>query len=84
MSLSKFVHDASEGLVWKNPWSPYQLNERNDDWMKVEPDYMTENGESLDCIVVGGYDSTGQRGRRLSSLMCGLRVGTIAQRVQVP
>ena len=73
-SLRKVVQDASEGLVLKNPRSPYRLNERNDDWMKVKPDYMTEFGESLDCIIVGGYYGTGQRGGRLSSFMCGLRV----------
>ncbi|KAK2830998.1 DNA ligase (ATP), partial [Arthroderma sp. PD_2] len=49
--LRKVVAEASEGLVLKNPSSPYRLNERNDDWMKVKPDYMTEFGESLDCIV---------------------------------
>ncbi|MCJ1465768.1 DNA ligase (ATP) [Pseudocyphellaria aurata] len=73
-SLLKIVLEGSEGLVLKNPRSPYRLNERNDDWMKVKPEYMTEFGESLDCIVVGGYYGSGHRGGRLSSFMCGLRV----------
>lgn len=73
-SLRKVVQEASEGLVLKNPRSPYRLNERNDDWMKVKPEYMTEYGESLDCIVIGGYYGSGHRGGRLSSFMCGLRV----------
>lgn len=72
--LRQVVLEASEGLVLKNPRSPYRLNDRNDDWMKVKPEYMTEYGESLDCIVVAGYYGSGHRGGRLSSFMCGLRV----------
>jgi DNA ligase 4 len=52
--LRKVVAQSSEGLVLKNPRSMYRLNERNDDWVKVKPEYMSEFGESLDCVVVGG------------------------------
>ena len=72
--LRHVVLEASEGLVLKNPRSPYRLNDRNDDWMKVKPEYMTEYGESLDCLVIGGYYGSGHRGGRLSSFLCGLRV----------
>ena len=72
--LRRVVSEASEGLVLKNPRSMYRLNERNEDWMKVKPEYMTEFGEDLDCIVVGGYYGSGHRGGRLSSFLCGLRV----------
>lgn len=74
-ALRKVVAEASEGLVLKNPRSIYRLNSRNDDWMKVKPEYMTEFGESLDCVVIGGYYGTGHKGGRLSSFLCGLRVG---------
>ena len=72
--LREVVAQASEGLVLKNPRSAYRLNERNDDWMKVKPEYMTEFGESLDCTVIGGYYGSGKRGGALSSFLCGLRV----------
>lgn len=72
--LRKVVAESSEGLVLKNPRSRYRLNSRNDDWMKVKPEYMEEFGESLDCIVIGGYYGSGHRGGRLSSFLCGLRV----------
>ncbi|KAL8708443.1 MAG: hypothetical protein Q9220_006667 [cf. Caloplaca sp. 1 TL-2023] len=72
--LQAVVAEASEGLVIKNPRSAYHLNERNDDWMKVKPEYMTEFGEELDCVIVGGYYGSGHRGGNLSSFMCGLRV----------
>jgi DNA ligase-4 len=72
--LRKVVAEASEGLVLKNPRSLYRLNSRNDDWMKVKPEYMTEFGESLDCLIIGGYYGSGHKGGRLSSFLCGLRV----------
>ncbi|CRK30476.1 hypothetical protein BN1708_000991, partial [Verticillium longisporum] len=72
--LRKVVAEASEGLVLKNPRSMYRLNSRNDDWLKVKPEYMTEFGESLDCVVIGGYYGSGKRGGILSTYLCGLRV----------
>lgn len=72
--LRKVVTDASEGLVLKNPNSIYRLNSRNDDWMKVKPEYMDEFGENLDCVIIGGYYGSGHRGGGLSSFLCGLRV----------
>lgn len=73
--LRLVVEQGLEGLVIKNPRSVYRLNERNDDWTKVKPEYMDEFGESLDCIIIGGYYGSGHRGGRLSSYLCGLRVG---------
>jgi DNA ligase-4 len=70
--LRKVVAESSEGLVMKNPRSVYRLNDRNNDWMKVKPEYMTEFGENLDCIVIGGYYGSGHRGGNLSSFLCGL------------
>jgi DNA ligase-4 len=72
--LREVVANASEGLVLKNPRSMYRLNSRNDDWLKVKPEYMDEFGESLDCVVIGGYYGSGRRGGILSSFLCGLRV----------
>jgi len=72
--LREVVANASEGLVLKNPRSMYRLNSRNDDWLKVKPEYMSEFGESLDCLIIGGYYGSGRRGGMLSSFLCGLRV----------
>jgi DNA ligase-4 len=71
--LRKVVAASTEGLVLKNPRSAYKLSERNDDWWKVKPEYMTEFGEALDCVVIGGYYGSGHRGGVLSSFLCGLR-----------
>ncbi|KAF1836301.1 ATP-dependent DNA ligase [Decorospora gaudefroyi] len=71
-ALRKVVAESSEGLVLKNPRSTYCLNQRNNDWMKVKPEYMSEFGESLDCVVVGGYFGSGHRGGAHSSFLCAL------------
>jgi len=73
--LRNVVAEASEGLVLKNPGSRYQLNSRNNDWIKVKPEYMSEFGESFDCVIIGGYYGSGRRGGTLSSFLCGVRVG---------
>ncbi|KAJ4409407.1 DNA ligase (ATP) [Didymella pomorum] len=79
-ALRKVVAESSEGLVLKNPRSMYSLNARNNDWMKVKPEYMSEYGESLDCVVIGGYYGSGHRGGAHSSFLCGLRVKQHAKR----
>ncbi|KAH7041239.1 ATP dependent DNA ligase domain-containing protein [Microdochium trichocladiopsis] len=71
--LRRVVADSSEGLVLKNPRSMYRLNSRNDDWVKVKPEYMDEFGESVDVVVIGGFYGSGHRGGNLSSFLCGLR-----------
>ena len=71
--LLEVIDTAGEGLVLKNPLSTYRLNERNDNWMKVKPEYMNEFGENLDCVVIGGYMGSGKRGGNMSSFLCGLR-----------
>ncbi|KAK0646421.1 ATP dependent DNA ligase domain-containing protein [Cercophora newfieldiana] len=73
--LRTVVAEASEGLVLKNPFSTYKLNSRNNDWIKVKPEYMSEFGESFDCVIVGGYYGSGRRGGTLSSFLCAVRVG---------
>lgn len=51
-ALRKIVEEAGEGLVLKNPRSIYRLNDRNNDWVKVKPEYMTGFGEELDCVIM--------------------------------
>ncbi|KAL1875152.1 DNA ligase (ATP) [Diaporthe australafricana] len=71
--LRKIIQSSSEGIMLKNPKSPYVLNDRSWFWAKVKPDYMDEFGENLDCVIIGGYYGTGRRGGILSSFLCGLR-----------
>lgn len=72
----KVIEEASEGLVIKNPESPYRINERISSWVKLKPDYLEELGEKVDVCVIGGYYGSGRRAGRLSSFLCGLRMGS--------
>lgn len=71
--LRKAVEQSSEGLVIKNPLSAYSVNERNNDWVKIKPEYLEEFEETVDVCIVGGYYGTGKRARNVSSFLCGLR-----------
>ncbi|ETN45170.1 uncharacterized protein HMPREF1541_10047 [Cyphellophora europaea CBS 101466] len=77
--LREAIETASEGLVLKNPRSLYTLADRNNDWIKVKPEYMQNYGESLDCLIIGGYYGSGKRGGFLSSFLCGLRSDKTSQ-----
>lgn len=71
--LREIIANSSEGLVIKNPHSPYVLNERPASWIKVKPEYMSEYGENLDCVIIGGYYGSGRRSNMKASFLCGLR-----------
>lgn len=74
-NLRQAVEQSSEGLVIKNPKSKYSVNERNNDWIKVKPEYVEEFEESVDVCVIGGYYGQGRRGQIIASYLCGLRAG---------
>ncbi|KIW21010.1 hypothetical protein PV08_01589 [Exophiala spinifera] len=78
-ALREVIAEGSEGLVLKNPRGAYKLDDRTGDWQKVKPEYMKDYGESLDCLIIGGFYGSGKRGGHLSSFMCGLRVSGSAQ-----
>ncbi|KAG5359072.1 DNA ligase 4 [Yarrowia sp. C11] len=71
--LRKIIAESSEGLVIKDPNSVYKVNTRDDTWLKIKPEYMSEFGEKLDVVLIGGYYGSGKRGSILSSYLCGLR-----------
>jgi DNA ligase-4 len=77
-ALDKVILDGAEGLVVKNPRSRYWLGARNDDWIKVKPDYMAEFGEEFDVIVIGGFYGQGSRGGFMASFLCGVPLGDAA------
>ncbi|KAH8925427.1 ATP-dependent DNA ligase [Atractiella rhizophila] len=67
--LQRILEECGEGLVIKNPNSAYELNGRNEDWVKLKPDYMEGFGETLDGMVVGAYHGEGRRGGMYGSFL---------------
>ncbi|CAG8588571.1 7421_t:CDS:10 [Ambispora gerdemannii] len=67
------IRGRQEGVIVKNPSSAYTLNTRNNDWIKIKPEYMDTLGDSLDLLVIGGIYGVGKRRDMLGSFFCGLR-----------
>nr|GAT46734.1 DNA ligase 4 [Mycena chlorophos] len=70
MRLEQVMEDRGEGLVIKHPNAQYILNGRNNDWIKVKPEYMDNLGETVDVLVVGGNYGSGHRSGGVSTLIC--------------
>ena len=62
-----------EGLILKDPDSPYKFQAREDDWMKLKPEFLESYQEDVDVIIVGGYYGNGYRGGKLASFLCAVR-----------
>lgn len=67
-SLELAISMGSEGIVLKRYDSRYTVASRNDDWIKVKPEYLEQFGENMDLIVIGRDPG------KKDSLMCGLAV----------
>ncbi|CAG8445348.1 10309_t:CDS:10 [Ambispora leptoticha] len=67
------IQERQEGVIVKNPSSAYTLNTRNNDWIKIKPEYMDSLGDSLDLLVIGGLYGIGKRRDMVGSFFCGLR-----------
>lgn len=67
------MEQGGEGLVIKNPDSPYGVNMRDNSWIKVKPEYIDGLGENFDLLIIGGYYGNGSRSGKLSSFLCGVR-----------
>lgn len=52
-ALDRIVDEGGEGLVIKHPNSKYCLNERNDCWIKVKPEYMVRSFAFVPVSVQG-------------------------------
>lgn len=70
--MAWILDKAGEGLVVKNLDSTYVLHGREDDWIKVKPEYMDSLGEEVDVLVMGGFWGSGRRGGTIGSFMCGV------------
>jgi ATP-dependent DNA ligase len=51
--LDQVLLAKGEGVVIKDPESPYRPGVRGTEWIKIKPDYMTEMGEHLDVVIIG-------------------------------
>lgn len=43
-------------MVVKDPNGAYVTDGRENQWCKVKPEYADEMGETIDCLVIGGWN----------------------------
>lgn len=67
-ALSQVVERGSEGVVLKQTHSIYEIDKRNDNWVKIKPEYLEEFGENVDLVVIGRESS------KKDMYYCGLRI----------
>ncbi|KZS94450.1 DNA ligase 4 [Sistotremastrum niveocremeum HHB9708] len=71
--MEEVMNARGEGLVIKHMKARYILNGRNEDWIKVKPEYLDNMGETVDVLVTGGNYGSGKRGGGVSTLVCAVR-----------
>ncbi|MDA4120811.1 MAG: ATP-dependent DNA ligase [Thaumarchaeota archaeon] len=63
--MEKFMEEAiangSEGLVVKDPDSPYRAGAREFAWIKLKREYRSELTDTLDLAVIGAFHGKGRR-----------------------
>ena len=50
--------------------SPWKMNDRKGNWVKMKPDYV-ENHE-IDALIIGGYYGTGKHASQVSEYLLGI------------
>ncbi|KTW28092.1 hypothetical protein T552_01953 [Pneumocystis carinii B80] len=74
MFLEKSIQDSCEGLMIKildGDESAYEPSKRSRNWLKIKKDYMSNIGDSLDLVVLGGFYGKGRRKNTYGAYLLG-------------
>ncbi|EMR09760.1 hypothetical protein PNEG_01944 [Pneumocystis murina B123] len=74
MFLEKSIQDSCEGLMIKmldGEESAYEPSKRSRNWLKIKKDYMSNIGDSLDLVVLGGFYGKGKRTNTYGAYLLG-------------
>ena len=69
-ALNEAIDQREEGIMVKDPDTPYKPNTRKGGWYKIKPEYVGGLMDELDVIVVGGNFGTGHRSDMMSHFLC--------------
>ena len=73
-ALNEAIDLREEGIMIKDPDTPYCPNKRKGGWYKVKPEYVGGLMDELDVVVVGGYFGAGARAGMMSHFLCAVAV----------
>jgi DNA ligase-1 len=59
--FKRYIEVGLEGVVVKNPDSPYTPGIRNADWLKIKRDSYTGVADTIDVVIMGYYYGKGVR-----------------------
>ena len=59
--LDRAMACGYEGVMFKSLASEYSLGARDNDWIKLKPDYVDDMGDDLDLLILAGYYGEGRR-----------------------
>lgn len=69
--LDSVVAQGLEGIMAKNPDSPYHAGRRNYNWIKIKRSYQGRVRDTVDCVIVGYFVGRGKRAKwGIGSLLC--------------
>jgi DNA ligase 1 len=71
--LEEYFQDVTtmgaEGIMIKNPESPYQAGSRGYSWIKFKADYNAALADTFDLVAIGAYWGQGRRGGWYGALL---------------
>jgi DNA ligase-1 len=59
--MEEAIENGCEGLVVKDPDSPYRAGAREFAWIKLKREYRSELTDTLDLVVIGAFHGKGRR-----------------------
>ena len=75
-ALLESVDAGCEGLMLKRLDAPYEYSlgsKRSDAWVKLKKDYVDALGDSLDLVVIGGWQGQGRKSKWVSPILVATR-----------
>jgi len=65
------VADGAEGIMCKNPASPYKAGSRGYAWIKFKAEYQEGMADSMDLVAIGAFVGRGRRVGWYGALLMG-------------